>query len=214
MKTPTSIKYTVIEDSNDNDSWGRKMRFAAFESSDAEKPITIQKWSELLSADDTGSLADDLTNVIKKSPYNAFFFETKGTSSTNASTKQFEFVLVNSPSLASFCESNPDPDAFAEHFSACPGENTCTFHNLGGDALLVAPVPPSSSEKNKIYSHLAPFLIEAEREQVLHLWKQVATDYLSELSLKDGRTVWLSTSGLGVAWLHFRLDTKPKILSI
>ena len=26
----------------------------------------------------------------------------------------------------------------------------------------------------------------------------------------DYRTLWLSTSGLGVAWLHLRLDHEPK----
>lgn len=36
----------------------------------------------------------------------------------------------------------------------------------------------------------------------------VAQQYLQRLG--KGGTVWLSTSGLGVYWLHFRIDARPK----
>jgi len=31
--------------------------------------------------------------------------------------------------------------------------------------------------------------------------------------LQGGKTFWVSTSGLGVAWLHVRVDSKPKYYS-
>ena len=41
-------------------------------------------------------------------------------------------------------------------------------------------------------------------------WKLVALQYMEALEERHPGPVWLSTSGEGVAWLHFRLDSDPK----
>jgi hypothetical protein len=82
------------------------------------------------------------------------------------------------------------------------------------------------------YSHLANFVRLAPDQQVTALWQMAASAYLD--ALNDGTTgekhglrqklkqqqqkqqqlkqkpVWLSTNGMGIAWLHFRLDARPK----
>lgn len=111
-----------------------------------------------------------------------------------------EFVLIESASLAAL---EPDPGAFAQKFADLSAD-VIAFQNLSGDALLVVPRPLGRIEG---YPHLAAFLRNAPDEQVLALWE--ATGQALRETLNPQPT-WLSTAGLGVSWLHLRLDTRPK----
>lgn len=145
----------------------------------------------------------------KASPFKGFFFETKG-ATPRQSAKPFEFVLVDSPALQQFGESNPDPSAFAEHFPSCNDEGgVCSFSNLGGDARLVSPTPMANIP-DTTYSHLAAFVRGAPTPQVIQFWQRAAQEYSTVLNSQTNKPVWFSTSGLGVAWLHMRLDSYPK----
>ena len=150
------------------------------------------------------------------------------------SSTPFEFVLVEDTYLASFA-SRQDPTAFAEYLSpssSCTYSNIndnnndnnkqqhppagCVFKNLGGDAILVAPNNWSSSKSEpsstSYCAHLANFIREASEEQIIQLWRLVAETLQERLLLETSNTmpIWFSTAGTGVAWLHFRLDNRPK----
>ena len=115
-----------------------------------------------------------------------------------------------------------------------------TFANLGRDAGLVAPCPlaaasssssssSSASASGRLvdlgaYPHVAAFARFAPRAQVAALWRAVGAASLARLGLSGGVVprgalgessgpLWLSTSGLGVNWLHVRLDKAPKYYS-
>ena len=47
----------------------------------------------------------------------------------------------------------------------------------------------------------------APAAQVHELWRAVGAAMQARLS---PRPTWLSTAGMGVAWLHVRLDERPK----
>jgi len=113
--------------------------------------------------------------------------------------EDFEFVLVNSAALPRI-SANPQP--FQEHFQF--KESIITFPNLGHDAQLVVPSPISPIEN---YPHFATFLRNAPAHQKNHLWKITSQEYQKKL---NAQPQWLSTSGLGVYWLHLRIDTRPK----
>jgi len=142
--------------------------------------------------------------VLAAAPYGAFLWETPPV--TRATIERtFEFVLVDSPALAAL---GPDPEAYAPHFdSAEPDVGVVTFANLGGDAVLVAPTPRGEPAA---YPHLAAFARRAPSDQQHAFWQAVGRAVAARLS---DRPLWLSTSGLGVAWLHARLDTRPKYYS-
>lgn len=108
-------------------------------------------------------------------------------------------LLVDSPGLAGMA---PEPDAFASRFT--PGQAVATFANLGGDAVLVVPAPHGPPDA---YAHLAAFARRAPPAQQHALWQAVGEAVARRLSAAP---LWLSTSGLGVAWLHVRLDARPK----
>ena len=90
---------------------------------------------------------------------------------------------------------------------------TASFRNLSGDAFLIVPKPIPRDKNDSFYGHLAAFARGAPGPQLDAFWKQVATQYLQELSLNRNKPLWLSTCGTGVAWLHVRLDSRPKYYS-
>ena len=57
------------------------------------------------------------------------------------------------------------------------------------------------------YGHLAAFVREAPQAQRHTLWQVVGAALDERIGV---RPTWLSTSGLGVSWLHVRLDSRPK----
>jgi hypothetical protein len=133
------------------------------------------------------------------STFEAFRWETPPV--TVATTGQpFEFVLLDSPGLLR----DPDPRAFGEHFDRRPGSDVLTFPNLGGDAVMVVPCPADSPAG---YAHLAAFVRDAPQRQQDALWRSVGEAMAGRMGVE---TVWLSTAGGGVAWLHVRLDDRPK----
>ena len=174
--------------------------------------VSMKEGMVRLSGDAVESMqmAQDLSKIISDSPYDGVFFETPGVDVTSVSTTPMEFVLVNAPQLARFAESRPDEAAFADHLDSCSRrkQTVCSFDNLGGDARLVAPRKTSIGAKDvKVYSHLASFVRGATEYQIADLWRLAASEYVR--AVQSDKT-WFSTNGMGVAWLHVRLDSHPK----
>jgi hypothetical protein len=140
--------------------------------------------------------------VLADAPFSAFRWETPPVTTATA-TRPFEFVLLDSPWLAR----PPDPEAFAEHFTQSPADSVLAFSNLGGDAIMVVPYPKSALSA---YGHLAAFVRVAPAAQRHALWRCVGEVMAQRISNKP---VWLSTAEGGVAWLHVRLDDRPKYYS-
>ncbi|MDH3614531.1 MAG: hypothetical protein OEU90_07140 [Gammaproteobacteria bacterium] len=141
--------------------------------------------------------------MLASCAFEAFFWEFPPLTKERLDNEA-EFVLIESASLARL---RSDPTPFESQFALQHGADVITFPNLGGDALLIVPTPLGPIEA---YPHLATFLRTAPTNQVRSLWKTTAHAVHEIL----GRTPrWLSTAGLGVSWLHLRLDTRPKYYS-
>lgn len=131
-------------------------------------------------------------------PFDSYCWECPPVTSKN-SARAFECVFVSSPLLA---KTRPDPDAFAEYFRLdC---RVVTFESLGKDALLVAPCPETQGGN---FAHLSQFVATACEAHISALWKGVGEALEGRVGASP---TWLSTAGLGVSWLHVRLDTRPK----
>lgn len=144
--------------------------------------------------------ADALTRLIADSPHPALFWEC-APSSRERQDEPLEFALLDSPRLA---RAEPDRWSFSQQLAGV--RHVATFDNLSGRSVLVAPaqvVEPGN------YTHLACFLRGAPQHQTRSLWAAVGAA-LQRRWRSDPSTVWLSTSGLGVSWLHVRLDPLPK----
>ena len=139
------------------------------------------------------------TATLGQSPFEAFFWETPPV--TRRTVDQvFECVVIESGALARL---NPDAAPFSSQFASRPSEPVLTFPNLGGDAMLVVPAPLANAAG---YTHLARFLRQGPRAQVDAMWRSAGVAMLDRLS---NAPTWLSTAGLGVSWLHLRLDARP-----
>ena len=116
----------------------------------------------------------------------------------------YEYVVIRNDALARM---PADPGAFESKLRKAPFSHpVATFFNLGRDALLIAPKPVA---RNESYGHLAAFLRLGPESQRHALFRDLGRALSHILRICDGR-LWTSTSGLGVPWLHLRLDTVPK----
>lgn len=136
-------------------------------------------------------------SLLADAPFAAYRWETPCVTSATLA-RDFEFVLLRCDRLAR----SVDCSTFAAHF--CDDVEIATFPNLGGDAVMVVPCPVADSD---IYGHLASFIRNAPESQLHQLWRSVAAAMLQRVS---DRSVWLSTAGMGVSWLHVRIDDRPK----
>lgn len=140
-----------------------------------------------------------LTDRLRAVPHLGFCWETAPI--TEASGRApFRCTFVESPPLSRL---TADPVPFREHFG---GSDVVAFSSLGGDARLVAPSPRLGVDA-AVYAHLGVFVRGAPEAQVDALWQRVAAEVAA---VRPAGPRWLSTAGLGVSWLHVRLDTRPK----
>lgn len=140
------------------------------------------------------------TSLLKEHPFEAFFWECPPVT-VETQNKDFEFVLVESGALPGL---KPDASTFKSQFMAQKSKAVIAFPNLGGDAVLVVPAPIAEPG---CYTHLAQFVRRAPGSQLKQFWETVGLQMQQRVS---DEPVWLSTAGLGVSWLHLRLDSRPK----
>ncbi len=160
-----------------------------------ERPFTtiqiMQKWQN------DRPFRTFFIGLLADAPFDAYFWETPPVTQESLQ-RPFEFVLVDAPQLA---QVQATPHAFANYFNADP---IVEFANLGGDAHLIAPCPQTAVT---VYPHLAAFSRLAPIAQQHQFWQRVGTAVSNHVGK---RPLWVSTSGLGVYWLHVRLDSRPK----
>lgn len=141
------------------------------------------------------------TQLLVDSPFGAFRWETPALTQGTAQ-RPFEFVLLSSPSFQSRVT---DADTFKSFFSSSDvNAGIVAFASLKGDATMIVPSPRAS---NDVYGHLASFLRKAPKQQTDALWQVVSSQVRAKLG---NNPLWLSTAGGGVAWLHVRIDSRPK----
>ena len=160
----------------------------------------------------------------------AYYFEMPAMNNFTTNSP-FECILEFAPGLTR----SPNPSAFMDHFHG-PG-NVAVFDNLGRDATLVAPKPLPGVD-HKCYTHLAAFMKRAPPHQVAtetlrssynlqivvivnfctanplpqvrEFWQAAGKTALRLMDTHPNKTIWMSTAGGGVPWLHLRFDSSPK----
>ena len=156
---------------------------------------------------------DALNAAIAAIELDAVFFELPPVNVESQDNTPFEAYITNAPGLSGVM---PDYDTFSVHMAPEHGNqpgSAVSFYNLGRDAVLIAPTAATTTIGDGAaavgYPHLAAFARHAERSQQHAFWSLVGKQALKML---EGRKepLWLSTSGIGVFWLHVRLDSRPK----
>ena len=181
------------------------VRFSLFKN---EAQLT---WEEVITLwEQDANFRTFFASILQSSSYSAFRWETPSVS-WETSSRPFEFVLINSPRLTR----SPDRKAFADYFSASkfdadkteqPHQNSriAVFPSLGKDSMLVVPSPLNPDTR---FVHLAEFMQRADANLIDSFWQIVGATVKQEL---NENPIWVNTAGGGVAWLHLRIDTRPK----
>ena len=167
-----------------------------FQISEKDEPLSfaqvIERWQN------SALFRSYFNTLLAEVPFEAFYWEVAPTTLAQTSLT-FEFVVINSAPLGHII---PDQSAFQEYFMA--GKAVVDFLNLGKDAHLLVPTPIGNAS---CYAHLAQFVRHAPAAQQDEFWEKVGELYGAGL---NNQPLWLSTAGLGVSWLHLRLDSRPK----
>lgn len=139
--------------------------------------------------------------ILEEVPFFGFFWENKPISQATLSDI-YEFVIIGTEVFNGL---KTNTKAFSKHFKE--EELVVNFQNLGRDAQLVVPCPNHLYSEG--YTHLGQFIRNAPSAQWDALWEMVGQEIQAHVD-RDQLPIWLSTSGLGVYWLHVRLDQRPK----
>lgn len=158
-------------------------------------PITAKEFFTRLGDD---VFAIDFSRRLASQPFDAGFWESPPYSE-NTADHAFRCVLINSPELS---KNTADPSAFIRKLAGVARDGSGIFANVNNSATLISP-----QAKPANYGHLMAFLRKASPIQITNLWAAVSKVVLE----KSGQQpLWISTSGLGVPWLHVRVDSEPK----
>ncbi len=145
-----------------------------------------------------------LSGILREEDAPGMFFECAPVS---LSTLDQPFEAVILPTRA-FEGRATDHRTFAEHLRG-PGPDIRVFGNLSGRSTLISPVLTGD------FPHFVAFLQSAPAPLVDALWRVTAETVLATLYDPDrdaDTPLWVSTHGLGVFWLHVRLDPRPKYI--
>jgi hypothetical protein len=158
-------------------------------------PITAEQFFARLQ---DRSFAIDFSKRLSGQAYKGAFLECPAYSS-KTSDLPFQCVLINSPDL----DLKPaNPSAFVRKLAEVTEDGSGVFPNINNSATLISPQAKAAD-----YSHLLAFLRRANPHQIANLWETTSKVVLQQAG---DDPLWISTSGLGVPWLHIRVDTQPK----
>lgn len=144
------------------------------------------------------------TQILREVPFLGFFWENKPIQPASLS-EIYQFVVVKT---TAFNAKKADLTSFEAHFKA--SQLVTVFSNLRQTAQLIAPCPHEAYSDG--FVHLGSFIRNASEVQIDALWKTIGKQLDVQLNTVN-HPIWLSTSGLGVYWLHVRLDQRPKYYS-
>lgn len=157
--------------------------------------VSFASWLHQLKTDP--QFRSEFNALVAAISFPAFFWELPPVNN-HTIENPFAFVAIKSDLLAG---TPGDVTSFRDKING--HQSVVCFKNLGGDATLVVPCP----EETKQYPHLATFCRTASQQQADLFWKTTAEAIETRLGLQP---IWISTAGLGVPWLHLRIDIRPK----
>lgn len=164
------------------------------------------KWNEILDLwKHNNAFIDFFVSLLISSNFNNFFWECNSVDLKNLKKKLFECYLIESKH--NFGVANPS--SFKEYLNT--SHTIVSFYNLKKDCLLIVPNYNDNDCKSN-YLNIYKFIKFAPRSQIHSLFNQISIHINKEI--KKNNKIWLNTHGLGVPWLHIRLDFNPKYYTL
>jgi hypothetical protein len=102
-----------------------------------------------------------------------------------------------------------DVSKYNNHLKQCtPSKYYMSFRSRQGDTFLITPCP--SQDPNRKYGFIGSYLETSTPKERLALFQELQLEVLLFLETEQGNAgapMFISTHGLDVPWLHFRLET-------
>ncbi|CAG8510556.1 1645_t:CDS:2 [Racocetra fulgida] len=190
--TISTYRYECIPFDNDDNTFKYHFIYAN------DNKLNYTEFINLLCSEDDRFL-DTLINALNDATdkLSAYLWECPPVSQ-ESKNNHFEFVVTKSKALSYMKQ---DCSSFNDKLNS--------FSNLGKDATLIVPMPCHKLD----YKNLSNFTKKAPKDQQIKFWQEVANKLSESLEIGTPRPRWLSTHGLGVPYLHVRIDNKPKYYS-
>ena len=147
-------------------------------------------------------------SIISTGFENCFLEFPPFSSTDNQTGEKGEFTVTESKSFPK-ASWKPFADQLNPIIKKTPSQLVASFNNLGGDTLLISPVPLVKPEHDSHSCHLMDFLKNGDADQVDALIKCMALNALL-ITERSTSNLYVSTHGHGVPWLHIRLSPTPK----
>lgn len=141
------------------------------------------------------------TQIFREVPFFGFFWENRPMSRQSL-MDTYQFIVAKT---MAFHGTKADSSAFEAHFEG--PSMTTVFPNLSQTAQLVVPCPSATYPDG--FAHMGCFIRKADDQQLDAFWRLIGQTLHQHFQVSEA-PIWLSTSGLGVPWLHVRLDQTPK----
>jgi hypothetical protein len=124
-------------------------------------------------------------------------------------------VVIKSEALSNITEDSSGFEEYLAENNYSDKPAFISFPNKPGgnkpsDAILVIPsFVDRYDKKHYDFKNISTFTKNASEKQQQDFWQGVAQSLSEELA-KNDTPRWLNTHGLGVKYLHVRIDEKPK----
>lgn len=136
-------------------------------------------------------------NFIMEEKDYEYFYETSSYINDKSIYKE-KFIKTNN------LPKTQDYKLFNEYIIKSKNKYATSFYNLSKSTKLVIPMP----RKNKNFSTLNNFCKNASKTHQQQFWKLVSNEIVKYK--KNNKKVFISTHGLGVPYLHIRIESNPK----
>lgn len=161
----------------------------------------ILLWKNVINLWKNHLFIDFFTEAILSCNMDNFFWECPSISLLNINTQPFTCFIIKCNAVIK----TANKKAFEEYFNT--SKRIVHFYNKDKSALLIVP-KHLNNYPEKAYINISNFLKYSPKYQLYQLFNEISKDLCIEL--KNNKCIWLNTHGLGVYWLHIRLDTYPK----
>ena len=161
-------------------------------------------WKQLTNIWETGDSVFDLTNLLDNENKKIW-----DNSDNGLSLKFHPFNSLEDHVKLTILKLDGMPEEqnskrFDEYLKVS-NEDIVSFMSLGKDAIMIVP----QKDEGKNYATIRKFLQNASNKKQIELWKKVAEEIKNLMAMYKGN-IYLNTHGLGVPYLHIRLDTRGK----
>jgi len=173
-----------------------------------KKPLTRYEFIQQLNNKDLQKL---LNQDICSQSQPIYFETTKLSQDTKDDV--FHYSLTPAPQLKN---AQANITTFAQNsamiIAVQNNELVTSFENISKSSMLIVPTLINDHILNKAhYISLYHFIKHAPKKEIEQFWSKWSAE--TQKQLQQNKTIWMSTHGTGVHWLHGRLDTTPKYYS-